>query len=130
MILYAVFFHVFYAVSYRDLEEILAGRGVKVDHATLKCWVVKCAPRIATLAQARKRPTASSWRLELERATRGGKSFSERRKRTNRRSPLPQGEGSIDFPPTVPQSAAGKPLIFILPERRDLAAPGASLSNR
>jgi putative transposase len=30
-----VFFYVRYAVSYRDLEEILAERGVKVDHATL-----------------------------------------------------------------------------------------------
>jgi transposase-like protein len=27
-------FYVRYAVSYRDLEEILAGRGVKADHTT------------------------------------------------------------------------------------------------
>lgn len=30
-----MFFYVRYAVSYRDLEEILAERGVAVDHATL-----------------------------------------------------------------------------------------------
>ena len=35
VILHAVFFYVRYAVSYRDLEEILAERGVRVDHATL-----------------------------------------------------------------------------------------------
>ena len=35
VILYAVFFYVRYAVSYRDLEEIMAKRGVAVDHATL-----------------------------------------------------------------------------------------------
>ena len=35
VILYAVFFYVRYAVSYRDLEEIMAERGVKIDHATL-----------------------------------------------------------------------------------------------
>ncbi len=35
IILYAVFFYVRYGVSYRDLEEIMAERGVKVDHATL-----------------------------------------------------------------------------------------------
>ncbi|MBX5212568.1 IS6 family transposase, partial [Rhizobium sp. NZLR11] len=35
VILYAVFFYVRYAVSYRDLEEIMAERGVTVDHATL-----------------------------------------------------------------------------------------------
>ena len=39
IILYAVFFYVRYGVSYRDLEEIMAERGVKVDHATLNRWV-------------------------------------------------------------------------------------------
>jgi len=33
--LFAVYFSVRYSVSYRDLEEILAERGVKVDHITL-----------------------------------------------------------------------------------------------
>ena len=33
-VLYAVFFYVRYAVYYRDLEEIMAERGVIVDHAT------------------------------------------------------------------------------------------------
>ena len=64
VILYAVFFYVRYAVSYRDLEEILGERGVTVDHATLNRWVVKFAPLIAARAQARKRPTASSWRMD------------------------------------------------------------------
>src|SRR5690606_680340 len=54
VILYAVFFYVRYAVSYRDLEEILGERGVTVDHATLNRWVVKFAPLIAARAQARK----------------------------------------------------------------------------
>ena len=39
VILYAVFFYDRYAVSYRDLEEIMAERGVQVDHATLNRWV-------------------------------------------------------------------------------------------
>jgi putative transposase len=64
VILHAVFFYVRYAVSYRDLEEILAERGVTVDHATLNRWVVKFAPLIASRAQARKRPTADSWRMD------------------------------------------------------------------
>ena len=64
VILYAVFFYVRYAVSYRDLEEILAGRGITVDHGTLNRWVVKFAPLIADRAQARKRPTANSWRMD------------------------------------------------------------------
>jgi putative transposase len=64
VILHAVFFYVRYAVSYRDLEEILAERGVQVDHATLNRWVVKYAPQIAAQAQARKRQTAKSWRVD------------------------------------------------------------------
>ncbi len=63
VILHAVFFYVRYAVSYRDFEEILAERGVTVDQATLNRWVVKFAPQIAAEAQARKRPTATSWRM-------------------------------------------------------------------
>jgi len=41
VILYAAFFYVRYAVSYRGLEKIMAERGVQVDHATLNRWVVK-----------------------------------------------------------------------------------------
>jgi putative transposase len=64
VILYAVFFYVRYAVSYRDLEEIMSERGVQVDHATLNRWVVKYSPKIATMAQIRKQPTAGSWRMD------------------------------------------------------------------
>ncbi len=64
VILHAVFIYVRDAVSYRDLEEILAERGVHVDHATLNRWVVKYAPNLAAVAQKRKSPTAASWRLD------------------------------------------------------------------
>jgi putative transposase len=64
VILYAVFFYVRYAVSYRDLEEIMEERSVEVDHATLNRWVVKYSPMIASEAQKRKSPTNSSWRMD------------------------------------------------------------------
>ena len=64
MILFAVFFYVRYAVSYRDLEEIMAEHGVTVDHAPLNRWVVHYAQKIADKVQPRKRPTASSWRMD------------------------------------------------------------------
>jgi putative transposase len=64
VILYAVFFYVRYAVSYRDLEEIMAERGVDVDHATLNRWVVKYSPMIASQAQRQKSKTGSSWRMD------------------------------------------------------------------
>ncbi|MBL4766608.1 MAG: IS6 family transposase [Rhodobacteraceae bacterium] len=64
VILFAVFFYVRYGVSYRDLEEIMAERGVEIDHATLNRWVVKFSPLIAANAQSRKKPTAPSWRMD------------------------------------------------------------------
>jgi putative transposase len=100
MILFAVFFYVRYAVSYRDLEEIIAERGVVVDHATLNRWVVKYAPLIAAEAQARKRPTANSWRVdETYIKVKGQWTYLYR---------------AVD--------RDGKTLDFMLSERRDLAA--------
>ena len=64
IILHAVYFYLRYSVSLRELEEILAERGVVVDHATLNRWVVKFSPLIALEAQKRKRPTAISWRMD------------------------------------------------------------------
>lgn len=63
VILFAVFFYLRYPVSYRNLEEIMEERGVDVDHATLNRWVGKYSPLIAGKAQAKKRPTASAWRM-------------------------------------------------------------------
>jgi len=64
IILYAVFFYVRYSVSYRDLEEIMEERGVKVDHATLNRWVIDYSPFIAAEAKKRKRTVVTSWRMD------------------------------------------------------------------
>ncbi|MDP5220175.1 IS6 family transposase [Ruegeria sp. 2205SS24-7] len=64
VILFAIYFYVRYGVSYRDLEEIMAERGVSVDHATLNRWVVKYSPLAARAAQKRKANIAESWRMD------------------------------------------------------------------
>ena len=64
VILFAVFFYLRYPVSYRDLEEIMEERGVDVDHAALSRWVIEFSPLIAAQAQSKKRPTATSWRMD------------------------------------------------------------------
>ena len=51
VVLYAVFFYVRYGVSYRDLEEIMEERDVKVDHATLNRWVIDYSSLIAGRSQ-------------------------------------------------------------------------------
>ena len=42
----------------------MAERGVEIDHATLNRWVVNFSPLTAANAQARKKPTAVSWRMD------------------------------------------------------------------
>jgi putative transposase len=64
VILFAVFFYVRYGLQYRDLEEIRAERGVEIDHATLNRWVGRLSPLIAATAQATKKLTALSWRMD------------------------------------------------------------------
>ncbi|MVA56854.1 IS6 family transposase [Agrobacterium vitis] len=103
VILYAVFFYVKYAVSYRDLEEIMAERGVAVDHATLNRWVVKYSPFIACRAQRRKSAASSSWRMdETYIQVKGKWTYFYR---------------AVD--------KYGKTLDFMLPEHRDEAAASA-----
>ena len=50
--------------AYRDLEEIMEERGVKVDHASLNRRVVDYSPSIAAQAKKCKRAVATSWRLD------------------------------------------------------------------
>lgn len=64
VILYAVYFYVRFGVSCRDLEEIMAERGVAVDHATLNRWVEKYSRAIADEAHRRKSPASGSWRMD------------------------------------------------------------------
>ncbi|MDG1396203.1 MAG: IS6 family transposase, partial [Flavobacteriales bacterium] len=46
IILQAVYFKFRFTLSYRDIEELMKIRGVKVDHSTIQRWVFKYAPLI------------------------------------------------------------------------------------
>ncbi len=64
IILWGVRWYVAYPLSYRQLEEMMAERGVSVDHATLHRWVLKYAPELEKQFRHRKRAVGSSWRLD------------------------------------------------------------------
>jgi transposase-like protein len=53
-----------YPLSLRNLEEMMAERGVIVDHATVHRWAVKMPPVPAAVFRARKRSVGSSWRVD------------------------------------------------------------------
>ena len=59
-ILMAVRWYVAYKLSYRNIEELLAERGVKVDHATIHRWVLEYAPQLESVFRSRKRPVSDS----------------------------------------------------------------------
>jgi len=63
VILYAVFLCPLW-ISYRDLEERMEERGVKVDHSTLNRWVIDYSTLMADKAKKRKCTVATSWRMD------------------------------------------------------------------
>ena len=64
MILQCVRWYVAYALSYRDLEELMQERGYAVDHSTVQRWVVHYAPRIEKAFRKNKKRTGNRWRLD------------------------------------------------------------------
>ena len=64
IILTAIRWYLRYRLSYRDIEELMAERGLNVNHSTLNRWVVKYAPLLAAKAQHHKRKVGISWRLD------------------------------------------------------------------
>jgi transposase-like protein len=53
-----------YPLSLRNLEEMMAERGVLVDHATVHRWAVKMLPVLAAVFRRRKHPVGTSWRVD------------------------------------------------------------------
>ena len=64
IILWCVRWYVAYPISYRQLEEMMAERGVEVDHSSLNRWVLKYTPLLEMAFRRRKRPVGTSWRLD------------------------------------------------------------------
>src|SRR5512144_3119009 len=65
LILLGVRWYLAYPLSYRNLEEMMAERGVEVDHATLYRWVQKFTPQLeAAFRKGKKRLVGKSWRMD------------------------------------------------------------------
>jgi putative transposase len=46
MILQCVHWYLAYALSYRNLEEVMQERGFPVDHSTINRWVIHYTPQL------------------------------------------------------------------------------------
>ncbi|WP_154588547.1 IS6 family transposase [Yersinia enterocolitica] len=53
-----------YALSLRNLEEMMAERGIAVDHSTLHRWVIRLMPLLNKAFRRHKRSVGSRWRMD------------------------------------------------------------------
>jgi transposase, IS6 family len=64
VILWAVRWYLMFPISYRDLELMLADRGVTVDHTTIYRWIQAYAPEIEKRIRPHLRLSNGSWRVD------------------------------------------------------------------
>ena len=64
VILWAVRWYLMFPISYRDLELMLADRGVTVDHTTIFRWIQAYAPEIEKRIRPHLRVSNGSWRVD------------------------------------------------------------------
>jgi putative transposase len=60
----AIYWYLRYALSYRDIEELMAERGVKIDHSTVQRWVVKYTEMLENAFRKKKKSVGTSWRMD------------------------------------------------------------------
>lgn len=53
-----------YSLSLRDLEEMMAERGIIVDHSTLHQWVIRLEPLLDKAFRRYKLPVGRRWRMD------------------------------------------------------------------
>lgn len=60
----AVWLYLRFTLSLRDVEDLLAERGIDVTYETIRCWVDRFGPQIASqIRRTRSKPTAT-WHLD------------------------------------------------------------------
>jgi IS6 family transposase len=64
VIMVAVRLYLRYNLSYRDVEELLIGRGVEVDHVTVLRWVHCFTPLLAGAAMFCRHAPGDSWYVD------------------------------------------------------------------
>jgi transposase, IS6 family len=64
VILWAVRWYLMFPISYRDLELMLADRGVEIAHTTLFRWIQAYAPELEKRIRPQLRQSNGSWRVD------------------------------------------------------------------
>ena len=64
MILQSMRWYLAYALSYRDIEEMMAERGFSVDHSTINRWVLQYSPQLDAAFRRKKKRVGKRWRMD------------------------------------------------------------------
>ena len=64
MILQSVRWYLAYALSYRDIEELMQERGFSVDHSTINRWVLHYSPQLEAAFRLKKKRAGNRWRMD------------------------------------------------------------------
>jgi transposase-like protein len=64
VIVLAVRWYLRFGLSYRDVEELLAERGIGVDHVTVYRWVQRFAPLLADAARPCRHAVGDRWQVD------------------------------------------------------------------
>lgn len=75
IISHAVSLYYRFAISYRDVEELLAVRGIVVSYETIRRWCVKFGPAFAAEIRRRRPAARDTWHLDEMHLRIGGRTF-------------------------------------------------------
>jgi transposase-like protein len=75
VIQYALWLYFRFTLSFRDIEELLAERGVDVSYETIRRWTTKFGPQVARNLKGRRPPPSPRWHLDEMVSNIGGKRF-------------------------------------------------------
>ncbi|EIM31138.1 transposase [Microvirga lotononidis] len=64
VILLCVRWYLAYNLSLRNLEEMMAERGISVDHATIHRWIVRYSPELLKRFNRCKRAVTGRWHVD------------------------------------------------------------------
>ena len=73
VIAHAVWLYLRFPLSFRDVEELLAERGIRVSYETVRCWVAKFGSQFATELRKREVRPGRVWHLDEMAVRIGGK---------------------------------------------------------
>ncbi len=64
VLLLCVRWYLAYGLSLRNLEEMMAERGISVDHATIHRWIMRCSPELLEQLNRRRRAVTRTWHMD------------------------------------------------------------------